>query len=227
MMNIFIFGIIIVIIALLIVLMLGPFRLYFDLGKEDAYLHILYKISFLGFKLKAGEMPPMPPEDEKKIADNQDRREDTASKTSKSIESESDDIALKDDDAGAERKPNKMPPEAEVKQIIDALPQIAKILIYVIRSINIRKFLCDISFGLDDPVDTAVVSGYLWSIAYATGSHGKDISIVPRFDGAQLQGAILTVLEVRMLWFVVAAAKALEEKKTRKLIFELAKGELQ
>lgn len=225
-MNIIISAIIIVIIALLIVLLLGPFRLYFNLGKEDTYLQILYKISFLGFTLKAGEMPSMQPEAEKGAAENQKHREAITSEASEANESESGKIADKEDGTGAHRKPGKMQPETEVRLIIDALPQIAQILIYLIKSINIRKFLCNISFGLDDPVDTAMVSGYLWSIVFATGIRGKDISIEPRFDGAQLQGSILTVLEARMLWFVVAAAKALEEEKTRRLIIKLVKGEL-
>ncbi len=224
-MNIYASAIILIVLALLIVILLGPFRLYFSLGKEDKYIKILYKISFLGFTLKADEVPAMEPETEEEMAEEQKRREAAALKKEEMVDKEPGDIDHKEKGIEKERKPSKMPPQREVKLIIDALPEISRILIDLIKSINIRRFFCEISFGLDDPVDTATVSGYLWSIASATGFYGTDILIEPRFDGEQLEGSVLAVLEARILWFVVAAIKALEKEKTRKLIVEMSRGE--
>ncbi len=223
-MNTLAIAIILILIVLLMVFLLGPFRLYFSLGKEDISLQSFYKLSFLGFTLKKGEIPSIQASPTEGIVENQEHQEAIASKTVDASEKEYDEKTYEDANIGADQKPIKIPPQTQVRLIIDAFPQIAQILIDLIKSINIKRFFCEISFGLDDPVDTAVVNGYLWSIASATGLYRTDISIEPRFDGAQLEGSILAVIEARMLWFVVAAAKALEEEKTRKLIFELVKG---
>ncbi|MGA9097403.1 MAG: DUF2953 domain-containing protein [Methanotrichaceae archaeon] len=224
-MNTLIIAIILLLIVLLIILLLGPFRLCFNLAKEDMYLQGFYKISFLGFTLKKGEMPSIQPRAAKGILENQEHHEAITPKTAKAFESVDGDRTYSDDNKKIYQKPNRIPPQTQARIIIDAFPQIAQILIDLIKSIDIMKFFCEMSFGLDDPVDTAIVSGYLWSIASATGLYRKDIFIEPQFDGAQLEGSILAVVEARMLWFVVAAVKTLEEKKTRKLIFELVKGE--
>lgn len=220
-MNTFVVAIILVIIALLIVFLLGPFRLCFDLGKEDMYLRGFYKISFLGFTLKKGGIRPAA---KKEVEGDQKHHKALASKPGEASEEEPGDSNYEEIDGELDRKPSRIPPQTQAMLLLDALPQIARIFIDLIKFINIMKFFCEISFGLDDPVDTAMVSGYLWSIASASGLYGADITIEPRFDGARLDGSVLAVLETRMLWFVVAAARALEEEKTRKLIFELVKG---
>ncbi|MFB3766229.1 MAG: DUF2953 domain-containing protein [Methanotrichaceae archaeon] len=160
----------------------------------------------------------------KEIVGDQEHQEAIASKKIDASDKVSDDRAYEDADIGADRKPKKIPSQTETRLIIDAFPQITQILVDLIKSMNIRRFFCEISFGLDDPVDTAVMNGYLWSIVAATGLYRTDISIKPRFDGAQLDGSILAIVEAKMLWFAVAAVRALEEEKTRKLIFELIRG---
>jgi len=222
-MNTLAIAIILLLIVLLVIFLLGPFRLYVNLEKEDMYLLGLYKISFLGFTLKKGEMPSIQPKAATEFMENQEYHEGITSKKSETFENMAGDSDAGDRDS--DQKPNRISPQTQARLLIEAFPQIAQILIDLIKSIDIRKLFCEMSFGLDDPVDTAVVSGYLWSVASATGLYRKDIFIEPRFDGAQLEGSILAVVEARMLWFVVAAVKALEKEKTRKLIFELAKGE--
>lgn len=219
-MNILIAAIIAVIILLLAVILIFPFRLSFGLIKESMNFQGFYKISYLGLTLSKGEMPS--PQDVGDLKKSVEPGRDYGKEIEKGVDKE----AGREVDRKTDRKPIHMRPPAELGLVIDAFPQIAHILIDFIRSISIKMLCCEISFGLEDPVDTAMISGYLWSITSAVGLYRENIIIDPRFDREQLDGSLLTELEVRMLWLVVAAVKALQEKKIRKLIFELAKGEM-
>jgi hypothetical protein len=207
--------IVVVILLLLAVLLTVPFRLTFGLAKEGAYFQGFYKISYLGFTLIAGDIFPLPSEAEMEMS-------------GKGVRQESQDAGdlknAKGPDEKADKKSIRRQLPVEPRLIMDAFPQMLHIIIDFIRSINIKRLSCKIAFGLDDPVDTAAISGYLWSIASAAGLYRADIIIDPRFDGEQLEGSMLADLESRMLWFVVAAIKALEDGKIRKLAVELVKG---
>lgn len=221
-MSILIAAVIVVIILLLAVLLIIPFRLSFGLIKEGIHFQGFYKISYLGFTLIEGEMPSSQPEKKKDLKKSEEPGRDYDKGVEKEVDRETD----RKIDVKTDRGPNIMHPPAELRLAIDAFPQIAHILIDFIRSIDVKRLCCKISFGLDDPVDTAMISGYLWSIASAVGLYRADITIDPRFDREQLDVSLLTELEVRMLWLVMAAVKALQEKRIRKLIFALAKGEM-
>jgi hypothetical protein len=230
--------IVVVILLLLAVLLTVPFRLTFGLAKEGASFQGFYKISYLGFTLNKGEISQPPPETletdigTRRIEIAQESQDTGGSQSAKEpvrdygkpkgmeIEKKSLEGAYEKADNGSVR--NQLP--VEPRLIMDAIPQMVRIIIDFIRSINIRRLSCNIAFGLDDPVDTAAISGYLWSIASAAGLYRADITIDPRFDGEQLEGSILADLEARMLWFVVAAVKALEDVHIRKLALEIVRG---
>ncbi len=210
-------AVIIVIILLLAGILLIPFRLSLSMVKDGMYLQGFYKISYLGITLVKDEIPSQQTETIKGV----DEPEETEEAQEAKILEKSEGILR-----GYDEEPDTMRPPVDLKLMIDAFPRIAHILIDLIRSIDIDRLCCKLSFGLDDPVDTAMMSGYLWSIVYATGLYRADVFIEPRFDRVQLDGSLLIDLDARALWAVVAAVKALEDKTVRKLILKVAKGEM-
>lgn len=221
-MSILIAWIVAVIILLLAALLIIPFRLSFGLIKEGMSYQGFYKISYLDFTLISGEMPSSQSEKKKDSKKSEESGRDYDKGIEKEVDRETDRVV----DRKTDREPIIMRPPANLRLVIDAFPRIAHILIDFIRSIDVDRLCCKISFGLDDPVDTAMICGYLWAITSAVGLYKADILIDPRFDREQLDVSFRTELEVRMLWLVVASVKALQEKTIRKLIFELAKGEM-
>jgi len=105
-----------------------------------------------------------------------------------------------------------------IKSLLDAIPAAIPSLKYLSKSINFQKASCSLCFGLYDPVQTAVMSGYLWSLAAATGHLRTSIHIEPCFEEQLLEGDITFELGVRMLWPSVALINALREKKIRELL---------
>ncbi|OPX76522.1 MAG: hypothetical protein A4E44_00588 [Methanosaeta sp. PtaB.Bin018] len=102
--------------------------------------------------------------------------------------------------------------------LLDAILAILPALKDLSKSINLQKASCSLCFGLDDPVQTAVMSGYLWSLAAATCPSRTSIHIEPCFDKERLEGDITVELGARMLWPSVALIKALREKRIRELL---------
>ncbi len=226
-------AVIIVIILLLAGILLIPFRLSLSVVKDGTYLQGFYKISYLGFTLIKEEIHSPQPETIKEVEEPEETEEareakilEKSEETLRKYHKEPDRVASGEADKEIDREQDTMRPPVDLKLMINAFPRIAHILIDLIRSIDIDRLCCKLSFGLDDPVDTAMMSGYLWSIVYATGLYRADVFIEPRFDRVQLDGSLLIDLDARALWAVVAAVKALEDKTVRKLILKVAKGEM-
>jgi hypothetical protein len=75
---------------------------------------------------------------------------------------------------------------------------------------------------LDDPADTAVLSGYLWSVASTLGLFRANVFIEPYFEGERLEGEIAAELKTRLIWIAKAVINASLEKEIRSLIREVA-----
>jgi hypothetical protein len=108
--------------------------------------------------------------------------------------------------------------------VLEASPAFLSILKDLIRSIELDGISCNLRFGLDDPALTAVLSGYLWSVASASGLLHADVLLEPCFDGERLEGSLMARLRARMLWIVVAAFRGLCEKQTRRLMAKVVRG---
>lgn len=86
------------------------------------------------------------------------------------------------------------------------------------RSLTIEKFSASVELGLGSPVETAVVSGYLWSMASLVNISPKaDFTVKPNFQEEQLEGSLITDLKIRLLWIVVALVKAVTKRPVRQL----------
>ena len=109
----------------------------------------------------------------------------------------------------------------KIRSLINAAPALANILLDVLKSILFKKISCHLCFGLDDPAQTAIISGYLWSIASVLGPFRPKISIEPWFEGERLEGEFMAEIEVRLLYTVFAVIKALREREIRLLFREM------
>jgi hypothetical protein len=102
-----------------------------------------------------------------------------------------------------------------VSSLIDAAPALAKILWHLFKSIHVNLSSCRLCFGLDDPAQTAIISGYLWFFASAIGIFPARIFIEPYFAGERLEGELVADIKARLLWAVFAAIQALREREIR------------
>jgi hypothetical protein len=109
----------------------------------------------------------------------------------------------------------------KIRSLINVAPALANILLDVLKSILFKKISCRLCFGLDDPAQTAIISGYLWSIASVLGPFRPKISIEPWFEGERLEGEFMAEMEVRLLYTVFAVIQALREREIRLLFREM------
>ncbi|MDM7913117.1 MAG: DUF2953 domain-containing protein [Methanotrichaceae archaeon] len=157
-----------------------------------------YRIGWLGITLRKGEIPS-PAQEETVKAPVVEQMEE-------------------------EYKPHRMP-GPNPKELMEALPALAGIFMDLIRSISIERISCRLSFGLDNPADTAAMSGYLWAIASVIGLYRANIYIEPYFEGERLDGSLLADMKARLLWIALVLVKALKEEKIRRLIIETVRRE--
>jgi hypothetical protein len=106
--------------------------------------------------------------------------------------------------------------------LLDAAPAIMNILMDLLKTIVFERLSCRLCFGLDDPADTAVLSGYLWSVASTLGLFRADIFIEPYFEGERLEGVFEAELKTRLIWIARAVINAFLEKEIRSLIRDVA-----
>lgn len=129
----------------------------------------------------------------------------------------------KKEEGEEEEKEKKKRPELSrlpetVSRLMESLPYFPSIFRTFMRSLTIERFSADVEMGLGSPVETAVVSGYLWSLASLVNiSHKADLTVKPNFQEEQLEGSLVTDLKIRLLWIAVALVKAVTKKPVRQL----------
>jgi len=83
--------------------------------------------------------------------------------------------------------------------------------------------LCSIVFnisgrvllGLDDPAETALLSGQIWALLSALGRSSSQFRADPWFDGERLEGEVFLEIQARLVWGLVAALRTLRIKEVR------------
>ena len=109
----------------------------------------------------------------------------------------------------------------KIQSLINAAPALANILLDLLKTILFKKISCRLCFGLDDPAQTAIISGYLWSLASVLGLIQSKIFIEPWFEGERLEGELVAEIEVRLWWAVFAMIQGLREREIRLLLREM------
>ena len=110
------------------------------------------------------------------------------------------------------------------RTLLDAFPSIVRVCRDLVKSLSFQKLSCRICFGLDDPADTAVMSGYLWAIVSALGLFRANILISPSFAGMMLEGDFVADVRARMIYTLLALINALREREIRKLLREVVRS---
>ena len=200
-------AIILIPIATCSLLLLVPFHLSLKIDINGLNMEMDYQVRWLGLTLKKGEIPPPGAKDMPGDEIEQAREKEETQKPK----------------AEREQMPKSLA-SVDPRSFMDALPAILRVLKNLIKSVDIDRLICRISFGLNDPAETAVLSGYLWSLASAVGLSNTNIFIDPRFDEERLVGDLAADFKARLLWVVVALLLALREDKLRKLLGQMAKG---
>ena len=214
-------------IIILIILLIVPIHLSLEFSKQGRLMQGSYKIAWFGLILRNGEILPTSAEDligymirdEEGQEGDSEARKSNARKSNFSEDKEKE--GLEKEASEIEESDFQRPPG--LRALIDAFPAITKLLRNLLRSIKFQDISCSLCIGLNDPVQTAMMSGYLWSIASMLGLFRANISIEPCFEEERLEGEFSTRLSVRLLWTMLAFINALREGKIRRLLLEFSR----
>jgi len=105
--------------------------------------------------------------------------------------------------------------------VLAAIPAFIDLIGVLLRSFFFKTIRCHVQLGLDDPCDTAILSGQLWSLAAFLRCHGGDIIIQPFFEGEKLEGELMAEGGFRPIHIPAAIVSALRKKEIRRLIIEV------
>ena len=228
-------------IVILAFLLLAPFHLSLNLGKKGPLVEGSIKLAWLGLTLKKAEISPQSTGDLlasiwKEEAGKEERAvEDRKSNGEEKARERKEEREQEGKGAGREAKPEERneidnptdnqkagsvrPPS--IQSLINAAPSLVKFLRDLQKSIHFKKSSCCLCFGLDDPAQTAIISGYLWFLASALGLLPAKIFIEPWFEGERLEGELVAKIEVRLWWAVFAMIQGLREREIRLLLREM------
>ena len=227
---------IILISVLLGTLLFIPFHFSLNFSKYGPLMRGSYRIAWLGITLKKKEILPLSAADlwasilkkestidEDEGNDRNDRKEEKAKLTAEKGEE-----GKVKPDKGAEIEDSKGERDHDTKRspspgtLLNAAPAIINFLRDLLKTIVFEKLSCRLCFGLNDPADTAVLSGYLWSVASTLGLFRANVFIEPCFEGERLEGLFEAKLKTRLIWTALAVTNALRKKEIRSLMREVA-----
>jgi hypothetical protein len=186
-------------------LLMVPFHISLNLRKEGFCFFGFYGVTFLGFVISKRELMRPKKAKDKIEADLRVEHNVTADEA-------------REPDSGRFQKDPRM--------LIDVFPAFYRFLKNIFRYIHIEQLSCSISFGLNDPSDTAVISGYFWALIAMLSMPRAYIRIYPYFEGEKLDGYINTEVSTRILWVLIASIKALMEKSIRSLLTKILRKEM-
>jgi DUF2953 family protein len=108
-----------------------------------------------------------------------------------------------------------------VSSLRDSIPALSILAGSFRRAVHIQRLDMNVTLGLGDPADTAIVAGYIWSFAWILNRvPSVSFSFRPNFEMFGLDGSIRAEAKVRMLFLVVGFLRAYSKKPFRKLIKE-------
>jgi hypothetical protein len=109
-----------------------------------------------------------------------------------------------------------------ISLVRSSLPAISILVRSFRRALRIHRLDADLTFGLGDPSDTALVAGYLWAIAWLFNQiPSVSLSFHPQFETTALDGSGRAEAKVTMLFLLVGFLRAYTKKPFRQLIKEI------
>lgn len=175
-----------------------PFHICLDLYNEGFKIHGNFKLTWMKLKLIQKEIPP-----------KEEKKETKKTKEKRAKEKSKFDI-------------NRIP--RIISLLVESLPYLQRILNAFLRSTSFEKLYLNITFGSGDPVNTAIINGYLWSVASLINIIPNTyFSIEPDFLKTRLNFYLVMDIKIRLLWIVIESIRAFIKKPVRLLIGELRK----
>lgn len=218
---------------LLVTLLFVPVHFSLNFIKYGPQIRGSYRIAWLGITLKKKEILPQSPADllasilKKESTIDEDEGNDQKEEKAK-LTAEKGEKGKVNLDKGAEIEDSKGERDHDTERspspgtLLNAAPAIMNFLRDLLKTIVFERLSCRLCFGLDDPADTAVMSGYLWSMASTLGLFRANVFIEPYFGGEWLEGVFEAELKTRLLWIAKAVINAFREKEIRSLIRDVA-----
>lgn len=92
----------------------------------------------------------------------------------------------------------------------------------IFSSVNLKRLSLIIYFGIDSPVDTALYSGYFWSLAAILNliPHAN-FRLYPDFHQERVDGSIDVEIQMRLIKITWEVIKALTKKPVRSFLWEM------
>jgi hypothetical protein len=205
-------AIILPIVLLLGALLLLPIHLALNVSKREELLSGSLHLSWLGVRIKKSELPPQSAE---QLLAGLSGPMDAAPEVGEEREGVAD-----RDQAPGRQKGEESSRERAAKIRPQTLIRVAPALAGIFYDL-----LCSIAFdisgrivlGLDDPAETAVLSGHIWALSSALGRSSSQFRVDPYFDGERLEGEVYVDIRAKLVWGLVAALRALRIKEIRQI----------
>lgn len=192
-----------------------PFQLCLNLKMDGFSVTGFYKVKWFGLTLRREELAGAGREDRNKLeeVEKKKQKDEMESRTKNAEKKYIADKRSKFDYRRFLKDP---------RIFIDTLPSMFRVLKDLIGTIHIERLFLSITVGLDDPANTAVFCGYLWSMASLAPAPAT-ICIDPYFGGDRFNGSVNAEIWCRLLWMFVAFINALREKPIRRLLKEMSR----
>jgi hypothetical protein len=111
-----------------------------------------------------------------------------------------------------------------IPDFIESLPYFMDIMESSLRSISIERITFNLIFGLGEAADTALVGGFLYSIAAILNVIPNTyFSVEPDLKKDRLEGSLNIKVKLRLLRIVATSLNVLTKRPVRSLIWELRK----
>lgn len=109
-----------------------------------------------------------------------------------------------------------------IKLFWKSLEHLIPILTAFLKSLTLEKFSLNLNLGFGSPVDTAMTSGYFWSLASVMNLIPPvSLSLTPDFQKERIDGSVELNIKLKLFWIVVESIKAFTKKPVRKLLWSL------
>jgi len=218
---------ILLIMLLLGALLLFPFRLTLKISKRGELFSGSLRLAWLGVTIKRAYNAAQSAEE--LVAGLAGPSGEKAKKGEKDREREADLDRARDRKRASESGPGREGGDkrssggaARIRpqRLIRAVPALAEIFYDLLSSIVFR-ISGRIFLGLDDPADTAILSGQIWALSSALGRSSSQLCIDPWFEGERLEGEVFLEMQVRLVWGLAAVLQALRIKEVRQTGMEM------
>ncbi|MGB9980320.1 DUF2953 domain-containing protein [Methanobacterium sp.] len=129
----------------------------------------------------------------------------------------------------AEKKGNEQENEFKISNIpkvfsllIESWPYFENIFNSFLRSTSFETFSLNLTLGLGDPADTALVGGYFWAVSSLLNMiPNAYISLEPDFLNERVEVDITLKIKIRLFWIIIEIIRAFTKKPVRMLFKEL------